>query len=162
MQPSYAEAVDLLYSHNTFHLCRPLAVELLSRVMLPNRLDQIRSIQISTELICPFRTTNGDNSRLHGERYYLQGYHPDDSRRWPKSCGVLQSLSLSRLSITVGVQAYCRVCRAYTVDDARVLRFLEPLKKIEVKDFNVCLTLDISDELIARLGTTPFRISRPS
>lgn len=157
IQSSYVEAVDLFYSHNTFDFRRILALEQLPRVLLPNCLSRIRSIQLGTLLTCPPKIIS---PRRPFEIFSSGSYPLDDWARLPIACRVLQSLSLSRLNITLVIWGFCPRCSETTGDGECIIDLLEPLKAIKVKEFNVALNVKLPDDLIARLGSIPFQISR--
>ena len=72
---TYSEAVDLLYSANTFDLINPKSMVLLSEAVLPHRLNAIRSIHLSW-IFCKI-----GSQEMH---------------EWERSCSILSAIESLR------------------------------------------------------------------
>lgn len=145
----YFEAIDLLYTHNTFDLRRAESLVLLAQVVPRNHLSCVRSLQFSTAFECPLRPDNAKKRHR---------FPPDDFAKWTGACAVLQSMEcLSSLTITLSIWARNPAHKDH-VDDDSLFYVLEPLKAVRAKEFSVTMTTKPSDQVMARLGHVHFHI----
>lgn len=157
---SYREAVNILYSSNTFDLRRSVAVARLPRIILPKRFQAIRSLSFSTVFQC--HTTRWDISRV--ETVSSDKYSPPDNPHdWLKACRVLASMTnLHDLAITLvfwGSHPH-RYGEQVDPSDDVVVALLMPLKAVSADKFSLILSTTLTERDKSLLGRVPFLVLR--
>ena len=119
--------------------------------MLPQRLQQLRRVQISTAFACYSR----DDMPPGMPADYWQ--FPDDRRKWPAACKVLaslQQLQYARVTIVITCQPNRH---GHPTDPTILYEILEPLKAVRAREFVVEVT-ELLETMRERLGTIPFQL----
>ncbi|KXS99433.1 hypothetical protein AC578_8141 [Pseudocercospora eumusae] len=141
----YAEAAEILYLANTFDMRRAASLIRLPQVIVPYRLQQIRSIRFSTEFECLSFTRNDPPS---ADDEVVTGWWrpPDRASQWYAACDTLRSLQhLERLSITLALWQLSPSNRDGPMDDDAVVAILKPLSSVHAKHYVVTLTATVSE-----------------
>lgn len=153
---SYREAVDALYSCNTFDFRRSASVIRLPHVVLPHRLQQIRHIKIGTAFASPLRI---DSYQIPGPPLSSYRYRtPDSTTDWLEACRILASLEhLTSLEVTIAIWPPDRR-QGSPVRDEEVLALVRPLTEVRAVHFLVVLTTSITVGISSEFTDAPFKI----
>lgn len=156
MKCSYREAVDALYSCNTFDFRRSASVIRLPHVILPHRLQRIRSINIGTAFASPVRI---DTSQIPGPPLSSYRYQtPDCPTDWLEACRILASLEhLTSLEVTIAIWPPDRR-QGSSVRDEEVIALVRPLTEVRAVNFLVLLTTSITVGISSEFTDAPFKI----
>lgn len=94
---SYSEAIETLYTRNTFDLADPKCIIQLSTLILPQRLNVIRSVRLH-DYVGKWRWR---------KRYPEYWGHPPIEISWERVCRTLADMrQLRRLSVRLGAGAW--------------------------------------------------------
>ncbi|KAF2165408.1 hypothetical protein M409DRAFT_55808 [Zasmidium cellare ATCC 36951] len=146
----YTEAIDVLYQTNTFDFNRLEGIMRLPQVLLPDRLQRIRSVHLSTAFQFP---------RVYGIPQRPQTRLPDNVLEWSAAAEILGSLTaLDELWIEIASWPY-GVGRV-GLDEASLLAMLSALAALRVRSFEVTMTAFVSEHVREQLGPLPFRLTK--
>lgn len=147
------EATNLLYQCNTFDFRQSEGLIRLPQ-LLPDRFQRIRRIRFSTAFQCPIHTEDPPR------RQQVSRHVPDDPSQWPTACDLLASMkTLEELHITLAIWPQ-NLEQVADVDADSIQALLRPLGKVQAARLEVVLTTNVPDEVIARLGTQPFCLTK--
>jgi hypothetical protein len=123
----------------------------LPRVILPQRLQHIRSVSFSTAFQAPLRPDVPQ---------WRSGVLPDDHSQWLAACQTLATLkSLDTLNITIAI--WCsNTARRKPIDTESLLTVLEPLKLARATRFDVILTEEVPEDVRNKLGLIPYTLAQ--
>ncbi|GIZ48430.1 hypothetical protein CKM354_001149000 [Cercospora kikuchii] len=154
----YHEAVDAIYRCNTFDFRRAASVNRLPHVILPHRLQQIRSMKISTAFSWPVLVDWKYPFDYLASSFRYRG--PDHPKEWLAACRTLASMeNLAYLEVTIAI--WPRDHRqGSSVEDEAVLTLLKPLVEVRAKQFMVVLTTSLTPGIRKELEKAPFEISQ--
>ncbi|KAF2191574.1 hypothetical protein K469DRAFT_374012 [Zopfia rhizophila CBS 207.26] len=146
----YYESVDILYTHNIFHIKLLGTLQLFSKCLMPHRFQSIRILHLSVVLQKKLRRWD-DNIF----------YPPEDEAEWDNSCAVLASMiGLRELKIELRHSFWLERNPGELMNDEWLLRALKPLSTIqlEVPIFEVQIPFQLTGNVKSRLGQIRFEI----
>jgi hypothetical protein len=120
--------------------------------MLPDRVQQLRHIQVSTILACYNMDLPPDVPADFWD-------FPDDRWKWPAACEVLASLKhLQYAHISIFLMCLRQGHRQRHATDTELLcEILQPLKSVCASNFTVEVACPL-ERVRERVGQTPFRL----
>lgn len=156
----YSEAIDILYRNAVFDLGRTMAIERMQAIMLPQRLQSIRSIRYRTVFKFPIDTSGAAlNRRLKGQTFNMKNSRwplYENEAKWPGICRFLASLqNLDQLLLSIHITDTTDQGTESSNDES-ILFLLKHLKQVRANRFVVMLPEAVSDMVLSQLGTVPF------
>ncbi|KAH8802731.1 hypothetical protein F5884DRAFT_480604 [Xylogone sp. PMI_703] len=127
----YSEAIDILYSGNTFHFHDPGDIRFFSRTILPHRLASIRSLMLDWE--GNFSIFNPDNR--------IPKLSKEEDRAWRATWAIISGMQgLRELRITLKKHEF-------PVPKARRAQMCVPIREFDASALSVFeLTVPVDDE----------------
>ena len=146
---------------HTFEMRRLDCLIRLPQVLLPPRLQDLRSIRFGTALYIPPVLVDIDMLPTHHKFVVdsLTFRHPDDLCKWPQACKTLASMKhLNDLHITLELRSGPHRPRRAEYDEYLII-LLGHLLPIRALEYGVFLEHKLSRTVMARLGSLPFQVT---
>ncbi|KAF1962962.1 hypothetical protein CC80DRAFT_461435 [Byssothecium circinans] len=151
----YLEAIDILYTANTFSLKGGRGISAFNSVTPQPQWHQIRYLHVSTIFLTP-------------QRYWPEHkrwFPPDNYCQWPTSCATLQNLrGLRSLHVEIIVWDTFEREDATAVEEDALISILEPLNHVSAPVFDIEMNMAMPETVLERLGKLTFTLvvkSRP-
>jgi len=142
----YSEAIDILYARNSFDVNHLNSLLYLSSTIPAQRLNTIRSLQLTWDFPCPLYTVHSTSR-----------YPPDTETTWEEVWRVI-----ARMKGLRDIRVQLTIARIYTnlILNSEV-RLLEPLRAVKPANvFEVHVSWP-GREGMSEMKDVPFRIQRP-
>jgi len=142
----YSEAIDILYTENTFNVRKSRTVVELPGTILPHRFHSIRSLHIDTVFDYPWPQTT----------LPFPYWPPDVPDTWPMAWKVIAKMRGLR-NLRVSLSQYDIHGSEEDMDDESVLNILRPLQAVKVPTFVVEFFWPVRrSQVLRKLGKVSF------